>query len=551
MKSWLILFLILGTSFARAQIFESTDEFQNAIKEIVWEIPNSFERGRFTDDKFQRIDKNLEVSKTSSGASYPAPALIELRAGDYRYHFVLGQNGKSMAYSYTKVENVFVVDTPTSITYPTGSETVTINGNDKTPWTSLELSDQEIIITKKDGKTVVQDAHVYSPYCAIGLAEDTEYGVLFFSQIEPKVWWIDTNSLGMCVRTDVSGPFRPSTRSGLGDGNLYKSEQFNRFLVRGGQDDAATIQEHIAEARVRDYKGADSKDLVKLYENLAAHNAMESHPERSVRWLIKKFRALEEHHPDEKEDLMSTFVLLADAYAGSGDFDRAKNVLTKASANLADIEGNFRWNYLYQETVGEVQFGLKNYAGAAKAFQDLVNLTGEKGYKRNQYECLIFQAASTMAAGQKTKTQEILTQIEKLVQSDKDTFYDTHKLGFFYSALGNWQKAIQYSPESGQNNTITYMEMSRLRALIGKGDLEKATTLAKQLEKRLNEFTQIKDSIEEVEVALIEATANRSPESLKKLSTTWQEHRSQLAKKPLDNYAPTLSFIAALKQLGI
>ncbi len=552
MKYLLLLPTLIWASSAGAPLLAQETSFQETIEAEPYEMSARMGRSRFKDGMVIQLDeKDAEKFTFKKQASDLGAGSVAVQTNASKLWFFFSDDALafvdcvvSSGYDVTGVDGQ-AVGLP-----KTDSISLTLTKHPQ--WKSLKVSPGAVMAVEGTGNAVADYTAIpFTDYCWVcfgGNSKDAYFGILAVSRDDGSAKWLECHRVGTGLRRDQAGAYRAVIRSQSNDAELNRAVQFGRLPLRAKRPVLTEIGERYVYGVIDKRDRLETRNTAYLLKDLGAIRTVTGYHAEAAKWNEKELALMKSQFSNDKVELLSAYVRLSGSLAKSGQFEAAKSVLVE-SMDLSGEVDNFNWTFMHQQTVGEVTFGLKNYASAVQIFSDLAAKAGEAKYKVNELQCRIFQATAQIAMGHPEEAKATLKQAIEIAQSDKKRFHDTFKIAFALAAAGDLETALKYAPASNNKNSVTYMEIARMAILYNLGRTDEAVKLATTFEKRLDEQANLRTDMDPIHVQMISALAKRTPEAISKLQEQWAIHGDTLRKQPLENWNSAVVFSQTMKLL--
>lgn len=567
----LTAFLLAATFFAQAQqphpALQSQEAFLSEIAGKKWECSFTiYPELRFFADKIEILTPEGKVTRTLAKLSHPEPGIIrvDFNGGDFQL-FVFSDDLQSFVIAnMTDMSEITVAGGAARLPAIASSAPLSVSFTGNPFWKEARLHADKMEVLDGSGTVFATNpTFSYFPHVHGVSLPEKRAGAIVMSRQKPGTgWYMSGRNLGTGVQTDKSGYFRTFLRSQLGGTPFaLRSAHFSYALVGAGLDDLALGQEAYALKMTRDVYGETSDKVARCLYEMGLLRRYSRSFARAAELHAQAVNQAQQSLASDKVQLLDFSTELAYSQNDAGDFAGAKKTLADAYALLppnAERGGNYLPTYLFYDALGMAEFGLRNYAQAAKQFTDNIRRAQEAKMDGSVVASLLHlipcQLAQNQAAAADASLQQCIQVQKQQIKDHPNYNFDTWRLAFTCVALGRSKDAIQFSPVHNQRkNWVSYEEYGRLVSLFHGGDAAAAQSLAKSFVGRFNNIQEIdiRDDIDPVTVKLTQAIADPSPTNVSALEQLWSTQVNSLRNRPLKNFIFARVMVLTIARLKV
>lgn len=558
----LILLALVASFSATAQqphaALQSQEAFLAEISGKKWETSfTNYPEMRFFADKIEILAPDGKITSTLVKVSHPEPGIIrtDFRGGDFQF-FIFADDLQTFVIANMATQGDLTISNSNNNAF-----TLSATGSGTLPWKDARLSVDKLEVLDSTGGgsvTTTHPAFAYYPHVH-GLllpGKTAPAGAIVMSRQKPGTgWYMSGRNLGTGVRTEKSGYFRTFLTTKL-TGFPHRSAHFTYPLLIAGYPDFARAQERYAEGLVANTYGETSDKVAHCLNEMGTLRRIARSYSHAA---VLQARALEHAQKNFAVDaalLLDFSTDLSTSQNDAGDFAAARKTLAEAHPLLSSAGDKVSPTYTFYESLGMAEFGLRNYAQAARHFSDNIKRAQDANLKGSVVVSLLYLIPCQLAQNQTAAAEASLRQameVQSQREKENPTYnYDTWKLAFACVALGKNQEALKYSPVyKKRQNWVAYEEYGRLVSLLHSGDRAAAQALAKDFIARFDNIQEIEspDDIDPIAVKLTMAIADPTPATIAALDQLWQAQVESLRNRPLKNYLFARVMVLTLAKL--
>lgn len=525
-----------------------------------WECSfTSAPRLRFGEGKIEVLDDSGKVTSSLPKVSHPEPGIVRADFTKGFQLFIFADDLESFVLASGEQESGFALGGGAArLPVAATDAAMTISFTDNPFWKQARLSADKMEILDGSGEVFATNpAFSYTPQVQGVALPEKQAGCLILSRQKPGTgWYVSGRNLGVGVRTDKYGYFRPFLRTQLSNYPL-RSAHFNYPLLVAGKEQMATAQERYAVKLVGDNFGEASDKMAYCLNEMGTLRRNARSYAKAPALHAEALAHAKTSLSSNKEVLLDFGTDLATSQNDAGDFAGAKKTLAEAYALLPAPGGNVVPTYEFYYRLATAEFGLRNYAVAAQHFIDNSKRAGGAKLSGRVLESLLGLIPCQLAQNQAGLAESTLTQafgVQKQRQAEsKGTQFDTWRLAFACVALGKNKEALQWARVNNQRkNWISYEEFGHLVSLLHGGDQAAAQALAKSFAGRFNDIEEgitVRDDMDTITGKLTVAIADPSPANIAELEQTWAAQVDSLRNRPLKNYIFARVMVLTLAKL--
>ncbi|MCB1230994.1 MAG: hypothetical protein KDN19_12035 [Verrucomicrobiae bacterium] len=530
--------------------------FEEVIGAEPYELSVPMARVKFEGGAVLQLSDKDEVSSRQEGErSEFGGATIIVKKPKGSQWFLFAEDYLSLVYWVEQTSHPVAMADSTPLTIPLSAPRQ-LDVADHPEWKTLTVSPGSLVAADGGGEVLAEFATVaFSKGCLVCFEKGNgkSFGVLAISDDGKSGIWSSAALIGVGLRRDQGGAYRPILRTKLGNFPVLDRQiQFGHFSLRAQRPILAEIGERIAFSIISREGEETSQKAADGWQELASIRTLADDHGEAAKWFKMELDVLKNRNSSgqkvAKEDLLACYVRLSNSLAEDGQFEAAKGFLVESMGLAGEVESK-NWTFLHRQAIGDVTFGLKNYPSSAQTFEALANEAREMDAKINEMDCMNRLAVTQIAMGQPDRARETLEQCIKLAETDRNRFGDTHKIAFGLGAIGDLETALKYAPASGGGNSVTYMAIARMAILFNMGRIEEAMILAKVSQARLSQQVNLRRDMDPIHIEMINAIADRTPESNARLKKAWETHGNTLRKRPLENWTAAVVFSQTIAKL--
>ncbi len=380
-------------------------------------------------------------------------------------------------------------------------------------------------------------------------------GLVVMSRQRPGGWYLGGRHLGTGVRTDLAGTFRPFLRSKM-TAFAMRSAHFPYVLLRAGQEELASAQERYAIYHAVNSHGETSEQVLGAFNEIGRLRGYARSYDKAPEWHQRAYALAKSHFSSDPLKLLEIGTDLAESQGEKGDFAAAKASLAEVHPHLPPAGGDARIPYAFYQALGAAEFGLRNYAEAARWFSENQKRAVEANFNSYVIESYLNLAACQLALNQPIEAATSVSLAAKhqdeWAQKNPKSNFDTYKLAFACVVLQKWPEAMKYSALNQNRNYVSYEEHARLLTLLNQGDKPAAQKLAQEFIRRFAgglDDIQIRRDLDAMTLQITAAVAAMTPQVTAELETVWSQQVESLRKRPLQNYLFARVMVAAIASL--